>query len=54
MMSLYDLVEGMLGLLEGIADIGAMTDEELILLDKLEAVWYNYYEKELRREENES
>lgn len=53
MMNLYDLIEGMLGLLGIIYDSGAMTKEEEELLDKYEAVWYNYYEKDLRGEENE-
>lgn len=53
MMSLYDLIEGMLELLGVFYDTGAMTEEEENLLDKYEAVWYNYYEKELRSEENE-
>ncbi len=53
MMSLYDLVEEMLGLLGTIYDAGAMTKEEEELLDKCEAVWYNYYEDGLRGEENE-
>ena len=54
MISLYDLVEGILELLGVIYDTGAMTEEEENLLDKYEAVWYNYYEKELRGEGNES
>lgn len=51
MMSLYDLIEGMLELLGTIYDTGAMTEEEEKLLDKYEAVWYNYYEKDLKGEE---
>lgn len=51
MMSLYELIEGMLGLLGIIYDSGAMTKEEELLLGKYEAVWYNYYEKDLKEEE---
>lgn len=54
MMSLYDLVEGMLELLYILSFNGAMTKEEEELFDKYEAVWYNYYEKEFRGEEDEN
>lgn len=50
MMSLYDLIEGMLELLGTLYDTGVMTEEEEKLLDKYEAVWYNYYEKDLKGE----
>lgn len=50
MMSLHDLVEGMLELLGIFYDTGAMTEEEKKLFDKYETVWYNYYEKDLREE----
>lgn len=50
MISLHDLVEGMLELLGILYDSGAMLEEEVKLLDKYEAVWYNYYEKDLRGE----
>lgn len=54
MMSLYDLIEGMLELLGTIYYTGAMTIEEEKLLNKYESVWYNYYEKELRSENDEN
>lgn len=54
MMSLYELVEGMLDLFYVLYDAGAMTMEEEELFNKYEEVWYNYYEKELRRDENEN
>lgn len=50
MMSLYELIENAFALLEAIADTGAMTSEEENTLDKLESIWYNYYEKNLRGE----
>lgn len=53
MMSLYELIEGMLNLLYVLCDAGVMTKEEEELLNEYEAVWYNYYEKELRGDENE-
>ena len=46
MMSLYDLVEGMLELLGTFYDTGAMIEEEKKLFDKYEAVWYTYYDKD--------
>lgn len=53
MMSLYDLIENLLALCEEIADSGAMLDHEIDELEKLEAIWYNYYEKGLRDIKNE-
>ena len=50
MMSLYELVENLLELCGEVADSGAMLDHEVDKLEKLEAIWYNYYEKELREE----
>lgn len=50
MMSLYDLVEGMLELLGTLYDTGAMTEEEEKLLDKYEAIWYNFYERNFKNE----
>lgn len=50
MMSLYDLVEGMLELLGTIYDSGAMLEEEVKLLDKYEMIWYNFYAKEFKNE----
>lgn len=50
MMSLYELIENAFALLEAIANTGAMTRDEEDTLDKLESVWYNYYEKNLRGE----
>lgn len=50
MMSLYELIENAFALLEAIANTGAMTSEEENTLDKLESIWYNHYEKNLRGE----
>ena len=48
MMSLYEMIDRLFELLDGLANSGAMLDEEENELDKLEAVWYNYYEKNLK------
>ena len=50
MMSLYDLIENLFELCGKVADSGTMLDHEIDELEKLEAIWYNYYEKELRDE----
>ena len=50
MISLYEMIEKLFALLEGIADCGAMTDEEENKLDKLKSLWYTYYEKDLKGE----
>lgn len=50
MSSLYEMIERLFALLEGIADSGAMTNEEENELDKLESLWYTYYEKDLKGE----
>jgi hypothetical protein len=51
MMSLYEMIDRLFELLDGLANSGAMLSEEEAELDKLEAVWYNYYEKNLKGDE---
>ena len=51
MMSLYDLVEGMLELLGTLYDTGVLTEEEKKLIDKYEVVWYTYYDEDFWRGE---
>lgn len=51
MMTLYELVEGLLELLGTLYDTGVMTEEEKKLFDKYEVVWYTYYDKDWRGEE---
>lgn len=53
MMDLYEMIDRLFNLLYGISNSGAMLPEEEIELDKLEAVWYNYYENSLKEKNNE-
>lgn len=51
MMSLYEMIDRLFKLLDGLANSGVMLNEEEAELDKLLAVWYNYYEKNFKEEE---
>lgn len=51
MMTLYELVEGLLELLGTLYDTGVMTEEEKKLFDKYETVWYTYYDHDSWRGE---
>lgn len=50
MMSLYEMIDRLFELLNGLANSGVMVTEEEVELDILEAVWYNYYEKNLKED----
>ena len=50
MITLYEMIDRLFELLNGLANVGAMLDEEELELDELEAVWYNYHEKNLKEE----
>ena len=48
MISLYEMIDRLFELLNELANSGVMLSEEEVELDKLEAIWYNYYEKNLK------
>lgn len=50
MFSVFEIVEGLLELLNEIADTGALHPDELERLEKLEASWQVYYAKDFAPE----
>lgn len=50
MFSVFEIVEGLLELLNGIADTRALLPDELEMLEELEANWLTYYAKDFAPE----
>lgn len=53
MISLYEMIDRLFELLEGLSNSGAMLSEEEAEFDKLSTIWYDYYEKNWEEDDEE-